>query len=351
MKWAVGLMTICAAFAAAVLITGPQIAYANEKVIALLENRGLVQSGNRWSLAEDLVLARKSESLDRAVRQLQFARGRAANLVAQNKQYGDELKRSKDRISKLTQQKQKLSGAKNKELREKLQEQIASLQPRIAALEKAVSAPHKLCERREAHEAITTVNAQQQRITLLLKEMPSQIFLMENKYNRLREDRQLMQAIGLLGPQARLASGANSGKYRQQLDRARRMITGDWIPVFRQNGHLRIAAIIERQTPATFTYHPGSGPAFLPASVVRKAGIKIPNNADEAVFRCADGRRLPVRVIKISYLQLGSSLLESVQIYALPPEGEDLGARITDESLGRFNAQLDLPNLRMKISP
>jgi hypothetical protein len=343
-------MTICMAVISSVVLFNSPTVLANEKAIARLKSRGLVQSGNRWVLAEDLALERKSVSLDRAVRQLQIAREHTASLIAQNKLYGEELKRSNERLAQLTRQRQQLSGASNKERRDKVQEQIVALRSRIVALEKAHAPAQQFCERREAREAVTATNAQQQRIVLSLRDMPSQIFLMENKYKMLSEDRQVMQAIILLGPQARLASGANASKYRQRLDRARRVVGSDWIPVHSENGRLRISAIIEEKTPATFTYQRGSGAALLPASVIRKAGIKIPDNAPQATLRCGDGRQIAVRVITVTYLRLGSSLLEGVRAYALPPEGEDLGARITDESLGRYGAQLDLANLRMKIS-
>ena len=145
------------------------------------------------------------------------------------------------------------------------------------------------------------------------------------------QDRQVASAIAALGRQARLASAGNVPKYRQRLDRARRVVASEWIPVYSESGQLRISGIVEQNTPTTFTYQRGSGPTLLPASVIRKAGIEIPEDAQSVVLRCNDGRQIPVHVITIAYLRLGPTVLERVRVYALPPEGEDLGARNSSE--------------------
>jgi hypothetical protein len=121
--------------------------------------------------------------------------------------------------------------------------------------------------------------------------------------------------------------------------------------MYRDNGHYRVAALVSERTPVTLTYRPGSGPGLLPDSVLQKANIQIGDNVPRMTLDVPDGRRLIVRPVTIEYLRLGPHLLEDLQFYALPPEGEDLGARITDETLSGRSARAVPELLRLELPP
>jgi hypothetical protein len=347
-------ITIVVTAAVVLLTCGTRRASADEESARrLLGSRGLVPVGNLWMLKDDVAVRRKLDLLDQSLRLLQKAIDKAEELVAENEKLGAELQRATSALDQLQRQAARAGNDNSAERAEKerLQEQVAKLQQRVRQLEQLYLPPQKFCEHPDSRATVIAINAARHRIAASLTELPSRIFTVENDYTVLRKDPDVMAAIALLGPKIRLASGTSVAKNRQRLGRAERAALGDWVPVYAESGRIRVAAIVEGRAPTTLTYQPGSGPTLLPDSVVQKAGIEIPANAPVALYEPGDGRRIPVRVITVRYLRLGETLLEDVEAYALPPEGEDLGGRITDESLGRYTARLDLARLRMQLAP
>ncbi len=319
----------------------------------MLESRGLVAAGNLWMLKEDIAVRRKLDLLDQSLRLLQKATDKAEELVAENEKLGAELQRATSALDQLQRQAARANNGNSAERagKERLQDQAAKLQQRVRQLETLYLPPQKFCEHPDSRATVIAINAARYRIAASLAELPTRIFTVENDYTVLRNDPDVTAALAALGPQFRLASGTSVSKNRQRLARAERVAFGDWVPVYAESGRIRVAAIVEDRAPTTLTYQPGSGPALLPDSVIQKAGIEIPADARADVFEPGDGRRIPVRVVTVRYLRLGETLLEDVAVYALPPEGEDLGGRITDETLGRYSARLDLTHLRMQLAP
>lgn len=333
------------------LASGARPAGADEESARqLLESRGLVAVGNLWMLKEDVAVRRKLDLLDQSLRLLQKAIDKAEELIEENEKLGVELQRARSALDQRQAARAGNGNSAERAAKERLQDQVAKLQQRVRQLEALYMPPQEFCEHPDSRATVIAINAARYRIAVSLAELPTRVFTIENDYAVLRKDPKVMATLAALGPQIRLASGTSVSKNRQRLARAERVAFGDWVPIYAESGRIRVAAIVEERTPTTLTYQPGSGPALLPDSVIQKAEVEIPADAPAAIYEPGDGRRIPVRVVTIRYLRVGETLLEDVKIYALPPEGEDLGGRITDESLGRYTARLDLAHLRMQIT-
>ncbi|MEK6249336.1 MAG: retropepsin-like domain-containing protein, partial [Planctomycetales bacterium] len=166
---------------------------------------------------------------------------------------------------------------------------------------------------------------------------------------QLQNDTHVQNALTALGKPHRLGKAKLSASDQQRLARGEKIAIPNAIPMYCSAGQYRVAATVGLATPATMTFQPGSGPGYLPHSLIRKAGITIPDSAPKQQFRTEDGRILSVRVIQIDYLRLGSQIIEDVVFYALPPEGEDLGGRFTDETLKPYKVKVDPAHLRLII--
>jgi len=168
-------------------------------------------------------------------------------------------------------------------------------------------------------------------------------------YARLDEDSKVTQALRLLGTDHRL--GPLRQGYRDQLKRLEqyeRLVSTDWLPVFRQSDHLRFGGLLNDRVPVTFTWQDSSEPTVLTFSMVEAAGLSVPEDADQVPLTLA-GRRLAARRMQTPLLRFGAALLRDVPILVLPPDAEDLGARIGAEGFPGYRVEIEAERLRLTI--
>jgi hypothetical protein len=123
----------------------------------------------------------------------------------------------------------------------------------------------------------------------------------------------------------------------------------DWTPIFHQSGQTRITALVNEQSPVTFTWSEASDqPVLVTASTAEAIGLQVLADAPRETI--AIGKQSVVaRKITLDYVRFGRCLLHGVTAYVLAPEAEDIGNRFGRTALVEHRVRLEPAKLRMWI--
>jgi hypothetical protein len=307
----------------------------------LLRARGLSPKGHVWATADDLALQRRLNTLDFLVRQVRESEGRIGQIVARN-----EALRTEFEVIEVALQEARSQESSNDPQTTK---RIELLVNKRDTLQHKFLPPQEFGSDDTVRDEIVQLIGRRQQLSLSVHTTPAEVFGVEEIYAGLNKDPEITAALAVLGKRHRLAGGRLLKQYQDQISKAQRAAAGRWVPLYRVAGSYRVPVLVAERAPVTMTYQPGSGPGLLPDSVRRRAEIDIPQGAGRTFYRAADGREIPVRVVEVAYLQLGPHLLKKVPFYALPPEAEDLGGRITDETLAGYAVRTVPHRLRLVL--
>ncbi|MDH3718568.1 MAG: retroviral-like aspartic protease family protein, partial [Planctomycetota bacterium] len=300
----------------------------------------LSPKGHVWATADDLVLQRRLNTLDFLVRQVRESEGRVGQVVARNEAFRTEL----EQIDVALQE------ARTKESNDpQTTKRIELLVNKRDTLQEKFLPPEEFSSDDTVRDEVVQLIGRRQQLSLSVHTTSAEVSRVEEIYAGLNKDPEITAALAALGKSHRLAGGRLLKQYQDRISQAQRAAAGRWVPLYRVAGSYRVPLLVEERAPVTMTYQPGSGPGLLPDSVRRRAGIDIPQDARQTFYRAADGREIPVRVVEVAYLQLGPYLLEKVPFYVLPPEAEDLGGRITDETLAGYAVRAVPHRLRLVL--
>ena len=310
-----------------------------EAAAGTLRKAGLEPAGERWLLPAELRLQRRFAALDRWHREA-LASGKKLELwISTQAAIRNEI------VALQTTQRQ-LSEA---QAAQPDQAQIGLRLRKIAARLKLLTtkrlSPSELVNRQEVRAEMTRQISACNRIILLEIAAPRRVRELTAAYQKLSADEAIRGALATLGGQERLEVGpAYAGQWLQLANIASEVLPDRW-PVYGQNGRWRTSLIIEQRQSATVTIFEDTKerpyPAWLPASVLQAAGIKIPENAPYLELRLPSGRRVPTRVLRLSYLQLGKHRIGGAEVLSLLPEDEDLGGQISLQFLEKHGLRLD----------
>jgi hypothetical protein len=169
---------------------------------------------------------------------------------------------------------------------------------------------------------------------------------LRERYAELAGETDVAESLASLGGQLGPASGYEAERRRKE--QVASVVFGDGVPVYRRSGQDRVSLIVADQTAATFSYTGDRGPTVVPASMLQSAGIEVADDAEQ-VELVADDRVLLARRVRIPRLRVGKIVVEGVDALALPPEAEDLGAKISGEAFGKYRAALDRDRLWFRL--
>jgi type II secretory pathway component PulM len=172
---------------------------------------------------------------------------------------------------------------------------------------------------------------------------------MDADYERLAQDEDVAAALSRLGGSHQL--GPMMGGYVnhiRRLDEYEQVVFTAWSPLYIQSGRIRLGAILNEQTPVTFSWQTSAEPTVLTAAMVEAAQLTMPDSA-ETIQMAFGRRRLTVRRIIVPTVRFGGLVLRDVPAYVLPPEGEHLGARIGSEGLAECQVAVEPERLRLVI--
>jgi len=168
------------------------------------------------------------------------------------------------------------------------------------------------------------------------------------RYKQLRDNPNISDALRTLGDELGPAD-RYAAKLKGRLDRLSEELLNGSVPVYRRSGKFRVGIILGEDTPATVTYQPTEGPTLIPESLLSAAGLEIPGDSKTRTIREAK-RKIEVRQAVVPSIRVGGHLIEDATVLVLPPEAEDLGARLTDQTFGNRRVQLDERRLSLRIA-
>lgn len=222
------------------------------------------------------------------------------------------------------------------------------LQQQLAALEKSFSEPARLSCREEIRARLIALSRDRSLLQLAVLWIRGNVPRLAEEYARLSQVAEVGAALQKLGDD-RLGPLKQYGVDLKRLAEYDKLVFTSWLPAYQQAGQTRLTAIVNEQAPVTFSWSEQSeAMAYLPTSALEPCGLAAPADASEKTIRL-DGRSLSVREITIPSLRLGKHVVKNVPAWVLPPEGEDLGARLPRAALPGLRVNIELARLRLTI--
>lgn len=306
----------------------------------LQRQRGLtrIKNSNVWALADEIQLRRRLGQLDRLKQTVQTT-----------EKY---LQRRIDENGRLWKRRVQVEAAVRQAARFPSDDpQRRLLKVQVNALRKQAYQPDRLGGAPDVQSRLIDLTRSRNTLLLSVAWIRRTEPKLQTSYARLKDDRQVAAALAQLGSGNRLGPVKKYTSDMKRLAQYESLAGAAHVPLYRQSGRLRIGAILNRQTPITFTWRTSSGPTLLTATALESAGFQVPRDAQRATLTVGKGRRLAVRRITIPYLQLGKHSLRNVPALALPPEGEDLGATIGRDAFVDFQITVQPQQFRLVIEP
>ena len=182
-------------------------------------------------------------------------------------------------------------------------------------------------------------------LQLNVLEIERSIATLEREYQRLAGDSAVSAAVSGLGG-IRLGPAKD---YRRQprLAAAREVFTARQ-PVYRECGRWRLGAVLNDQTPATFSFVEQSRPTFLSATLAESLGLEADLREPAERQRIGE-REFVVRRATLPSLRLGGLVFRDVPVLLLPPEAEDLGSQLASGSLSGCRVRLEPNQMSLEL--
>jgi hypothetical protein len=171
------------------------------------------------------------------------------------------------------------------------------------------------------------------------------------EYERLKSSPSLNAAITLLGNNHRLGPARDYEADLKRLADFERIYLTVWVPLYQQGERLRLTLLAGETTPLTFTWTSSPEPTVITSAMAEAIGVEIPSQAAQQMVTLAPMRTYAARRVKIPLVRLGSFETQEVEAWVLPPEGEDLGARIGPAALSGVGLEAQPERLRLLAKP
>ena len=311
----------------------------------VLQRHGLSFERKAWILDEESLLRRDLERLDQLERQFYSANEqftvvtRAFLTSRQRKKEADEARETlngqlaRPDITPLAQQ----------QIGQQIKRINNQIQPTVRALRGDLNIDS---DTSVLTQSIRTYIEGQNSLGLALLAIRRRLEFIEQRYESLSTNDQVQVALGSAGKQGRL--GPLESRYQGRLKRLEQAALGKHVAMFRHGGQYRIPAILDEAAPLTLGHTGSKGHLLLTNSVLQAAGIDVPNAAQGETFK-HDEHRYTIRAVTIPHLRFGRVVLTDVAAWALPPEAEHIGCRISDEALPGAGAALDEEQMRFSV--
>lgn len=313
----------------------------------LLKEHGLTHLGDAWVCPVEVEARRWFDSLDALERNYQTLQRVVDERVRANeKAVADLAQKRRDRNALL----ERIAATDKAALgptREQLKQQAKDLDEQVRRLKKVALDGTRLAEFQAVREDVIRLANARAALTLAATALRRRSAEMPKEYDRLGKIASVRAALNKL-PQHRLGTGKDyAADAAERLARIDKVTNSHIVPVYRDDEHARVLAIVNGVNPVTFSIRHSDGPTHLPHSVVTSLNIATENAPSETYS--VGPRKLACRRIKLASVQIGGLVLENVEALALPPEGEDLGAKLGSRAYASQYFDVDYARLRLTI--
>lgn len=336
-----GISALAAGAALPVLPLHPTQAHAKEVPTPeewLEQRHGLIRlSGRVWGLPLEVELKEKLASLPLLRESVVTAEKDLDERAAANRRVWAEAAPA---VETLKQALGRLSPTDPKRM---------ALAQQLSSLEATVSEPSRLSCRGEVRDRLVAFSRDRSLLQLALLWIRAKVPQLAEEYAKKGKLADVAKALKELGNE-KLGPLKNYDVDVKRLAEYDTLVFTDWLPAYQQAGQTRLAAIVNEQAPVTFTWTDESRGLFhLPASILEPCGLAIRENASQQLVTLGD-RRLMSRELVIPTLRLGRHVAKNLTAWVLPPEGEDLGARLPRNVLSGLRINIELDRLRLTVS-
>ncbi|MEX0937447.1 MAG: aspartyl protease family protein [Pirellulales bacterium] len=312
----------------------------------LLRMKELIQTGDIWIVPEETQLRRRMESLPGARREY-FAARRS-------------MRQLRETLTALRSQSQQTRAAIDQGERQRLRNGLGALavqtiEKRLEQLRRQASEQAGKLERLDAADETSELAKAALRLHKARLELMNQLLwcrrlhaAIGTRYEALRNDPQVMQAIDRLGGEARLGPIEPLDIVGRRLARFEEEVLTGAVPLIQRGTQYSFAARLG-DVAATFSYSGPDGESVVTPSLLKSAGIGVPDGAEQVTVHI-DERRIPAQRITLDSVRVGTHELRDVPALAVGPEGEDLGARLGGSAFEHYRVELDGPGLLLRLS-
>lgn len=225
------------------------------------------------------------------------------------------------------------------------------LEQQIRRLESQAVDPDQLGAQSDVRTHLVQFTNARNALAIQLLTIRRSIPQMAADYRRLEADLEVGAALRTLGEGHRLGPLENYLPETRRLDEYERLVFTPWLPMYLQSGRIRVGAILNETTPITCSWHAEGGPTILSESMVEAAGLRPPAAAPPVALPLGAGRTVTARPLVVPALRLGKVVLRDVRVFVAAPDGEDVGAILTAETLAGYEVTPEPARLQMSLRP
>lgn len=220
--------------------------------------------------------------------------------------------------------------------------QRRALEEQLKILDRQGIAPSRLSDQPDVRAKLVELTNHRHQLWLAARAIRRNTPELMREYEPLAASATVQAALGQLGSGHKLGPARDYVADLKKLPDWERIFLTDWIPLYQQGERTRLTLLAEESTPLTFTWTSSPEPTLITAGMAEALGLEISSQAQTQMVTLAPQRTYAARQAVIPFARLGAAEVRELEVWVLPPEGEDLGARIGPAAF---------PNLRLQPQP
>ena len=218
----------------------------------------------------------------------------------------------------------------------------------IDQLKKSIVSPDKLGGTMPLKGVVMDLVAVRSELAFHLLGVRRQIEELPSAYENLRKNAAVTAALAAIQPPGQLAPNRAHANELRTLGRIEKLIFTDELPVYREKKQLRLTAIANEELPITFSLYEANEPTVITHTMAESLGLALDDAARRSIR--LDGKRdVKVNSATLATLRFGQRVFKDLEVAVLPPEHENLGARIAISSLSGVRARFIPEQLRLRL--
>ncbi|PHS12981.1 MAG: hypothetical protein COA78_07435 [Blastopirellula sp.] len=130
------------------------------------------------------------------------------------------------------------------------------------------------------------------------------------------------------------------------LDRYEKIAFAQQVPVYLQNGKIRLGVIINKISPVMMSWSSKDDILLIPSSMAQSCGINL-RGLQVQKITLPDGKKVSAKLAKLEQIRVGAVVAKNVAVAILPPESEHLGAIITLKTFKHYTPEFQHEKLQL----
>ncbi|MEX2137719.1 MAG: aspartyl protease family protein [Pirellulales bacterium] len=329
------------------LVFVPLVALGADAPEIVLEKQGLKYGNAVWHLASDLSIAERVKTAERLERRLFDRRNQIDTLLEHNE-------RMKAQLANLTEAQKAARAARNivkgdSPEQKLLDEQIKQQGAAIDQLKKSIVPGEKLGATMPLKALVIDLVGIRSEAAFHVLTAWRHIQQAPARYEALRTNPEVVAALAALEPPGQLAPVRPYANEIRSLERIEKAIFTDELPLFREGKVWRVTGIANEELPLTFSLYESSEPTAITQSMADALGLDLAKQPKAE--RKLGKATMKVTTARLESLRFGRHLLNDVEVLVLPPESENLGARIGLAAFRGLRVRVVAERLLLRLEP